>query len=400
MKKYKIYITCKGCDKRLLEATKINRYFDLNGCKITNNPSKADYIVFNTCAFSQLQEDECFNLMHDFVKHKAELIILGCLPALASTRFKNVFHGKYLYTKQLSQIDQFFPHFKIKFDSIQDAHILHQDLSNFQKFKSKFSWSWDFFLICWVALKFKLKNFKTPLHRSIRKGAYLRISGGCFNKCSYCAIPNAIGQLKSKNLDLCLNEYQELLAQGHKTIIITADNVGSYGIDIQSNFVELLEAMAQIDQGKNVNWIISELHPQWLLRYKEGLLKLVRNGKITELLCPIQSASERVLKLMKREHNIKAIEEVFIELKEANPHFKLNTDIIIGFPSETKEEFTQSIEFVKRVRFDQVQLFKYTDRPGTSASQLTDKISNKDQLVRLRLAIKILKGTSIGYLYQ
>lgn len=396
---YKVHIICNGCDRRLLDAAKTRVFFEKNNCTVINQPEEADYILFYTCGFSQSQENTCINLIKQLSKNDGELIVLGCLPALAPSKFKETFSGRFLHSSDLNDLDQFFPDFLTKFQTIADANDLYPDLSLMRKFTTKFEWSINFFYSCLTVLKFKMKNSSAPLHRGIREGAYLRISGGCFDKCTYCAIPNAIGGLKSKPLAQITKEYQGLIESGQHTFIFSADNVGSYGIDSQTSFSELLQVLSKHDQGKDVKWIIGELHPIWAVKHQDELLKHIRSGKIIELMIPVQSGSERILKLMKRDHNLPAIEAALQKFRSANPKLRFNTDIIIGFPSETDGEFNDSIDLVTRIGFDQLQLFRYTDREGTRASELSHKIAPDIIVARLKKAMKILDKTKTTYLY-
>ncbi len=396
----KVYIICNGCDRRLLDSEQLRNYFTQNGATIVKDPAVADYIIFNTCSFSQIQEDTCMRLIKEYSGYNGELMIVGCLPALSKEKLEGVFKGRCLHTQNLDQIGEYFPDFKIPFSEISDAGQLHKDLTLWQKFWAKFDWSINFFYICLVALRFKIKRYNTPLHRGIRKGGYLRISRGCFDKCSYCAIPKAIGPLKSKTIEECVSDYKKLLEQKHKVIILTADNVGSYGIDVKTNFGELLQALDEVTPAGEVEWIIGEFHPIWVIKYHKELAKYIEKQRIKELMVPIQSGSERILKLMKRDPRVTEVEKILKDFKIMKPELMLNTDLIVGFPSEQMEEFEQGIRFVENVGFDQVQLFKYSDRKGTRASELSDKVSQKEVLKRLKWAMKRLDKANIGYLYQ
>jgi MiaB/RimO family radical SAM methylthiotransferase len=402
-KKIKVHIVGNGCDRRLLESSKLSQYFKENKCEVINSPAEADYIFVNTCAMSKGAEDTSFNLIKQFEKYKGEVIVHGCLPAIAPTRFNENFQGTFFHSKSIEDIDKHFTDFETKFTDVQDPVGLAQDQSFLSKFFNKFEISWNFFVILYVALKFKLKNKKAPLHPRLREGLYFQISRGCSEACTYCAIPKAVGSIKSKPLEQCLVEYKQKLEEGHRRFIFTADNIGLYGLDLKTNFADLLNRMGEIDSAyEGVKWLILELHPRWAIKYKEEILKHIKSGKIEELCVPIQSGSDRLLQLMKRHNHFHDTLNVLETFREASPSLKFNTDVLIGYPTETEDDFMDTIKLITRGKFDRVQFFGYADRENTPANDfpVMEKISNKIILKRLYTAMKILDKEQISYTYQ
>lgn len=402
-KKLKVHIVGNGCDRRLLESSKLSNYFKENKCEIVDSPKNADYIFVNTCAMSKGAEDTSFNLIKQYEKYPGELIVHGCLPAISPTRFNQNFNGTFFDSKNIEEIDNLFEKFDTKFSDIGDARNLSQDRSALSKFINKFEFSFNFISILWVALKFKIKNLKAPLHPRLRTGVYLQISRGCSEACSYCAIPKAVGTIKSKPLEQCLFEYQKMLEEGKRRFIFTADNIGLYGLDVKSSFAELLNRMGQIDGAyEGVKWLILELHPRWAIKYQDELLKHIESGKIEELCVPIQSGSDRLLQLMKRHNRFLETLHVLEKFRRASPILKFNTDVLIGFPTETDDDFMDTVKLITRGGFNRVQFFGYADRENTPSIDFpeSEKNSNKKILKRLRIAMKILDREKISYTYQ
>jgi len=353
----KFYLSTNGCPRRGLDTSRLARYVELNKCKITDNAEEADYILFISCCFRKCKEDECVKSIEEFKKLKGELIVLGCLPEINLPILKKLFGGKYLSTKEIDKIDDFFQDFKIKFKDIPDTHI----------FKSH------------------PKSIATD-----KKFAYLRISFGCFQKCAYCAINRAVGKFKSKPLEQCKKEYKMLLDKGYRHIIFHAENVGAYGLDIGRSFGELLEELDKIDSGLNIKWEIKELHPVWLVKYSEELKKLIRSDKLALLQCSLQSGSDRILSLMSRYESIENVKNILIEFKKINPQLKLTTQLIIGFPSETEDDFNATLDLIKEIKFSGVSLFPYYDAPHTPASKMRGKINEEVITSRMNKARDLL----------
>jgi len=352
---------------------------------------------------SKSQEDTSVNLIKRHQHKGAQVIVHGCLPQIAPARFDSEFDQDTIAVPSLELIGKGFSHMQVPLQEIPEPSNLYQDQSFISKLRSKFSFTWTFFHICWVALKFKIKNFSTPLHPRMRKGAYLQISRGCTEPCTYCAIPKAVGnKVFSKTVEECVQQYKDIIASGKKTVIFTADNVGLWGLERGEKLPDLLKVLDKVEGGESIKWILSELHPKWAVHYSEEILCWVKSGRISELCIPVQSGNQRVLNIMGRKTNLQQTLKAIQSFKSANPKIKLNTDVLIGFPTETEEEFLDTVKFLGRAEFDQAQLFAYSDREGTRAILMSNEKKNNQSTIlkRLRLAMKQLDRTNTGYVFQ
>jgi MiaB/RimO family radical SAM methylthiotransferase len=406
-KSYKIYIASNGCDRRLLDSQKITDFFKADNHFITKVPKEADYIFVNTCAMSQTAEDTSVNLIKKHLGYKAKLVVHGCLPQIAPMRYEKEFsEGKIIKidSKDLNnKMDDIFPYSQVKFSSLPDPAVLAKDQGIFSKIVNKIKFNEIFFLTCISAIKFKLKNLNQPLHPRLKKGSYLQIGSGCTDSCTYCAIPRAIGGMKSKTIDNILRDYARILEKGEDSFILTADNLGLYGLDLGTNLTVLLDEMSKIDTYyRKVTWTFNELHPKWVLRYFQHIADYVKSGKIKELCIPIQSGSNRILDLMKRNYKSEETLVALQKIRNASLGLRLTTDVIIGFPTETDEEFLETIRLIAKVRFDQVMFFSYGKREGTQALQLDfNELENENNIKRrFKMAMKLLDREKINYTFQ
>lgn len=406
-KELKVFIASNGCDRRLLDSQKISEFFQNESHVIAPSPKDADFIFINTCAMSQTAEDTSVNLIKKYLDYDGKIVVHGCLPQIAPSRFSKEFEEKKIIkidAKDLEgKMDELFPSFNTKFSEFPDPVALAQDQSLISKVINKFKFDEVFFLTCLSALKFKLKNPTKPLHPRVKLGAYLQIGSGCSDNCTYCAIPRAIGGMKSKAQDQVLREYARILEKGENSFIFTADNLGLYGLDIGTSLPSLLDDMHSIDtKYRKVHWTFNELHPKWLLKYKPTILNYVSNGKIKELCVPIQSGSDRILQLMKRNNKAAETQTVLEEVRKAAPALRLTTDVIIGFPTETDEEFLSTIKMIARVGFDQVMFFSYGKREGTPSADMTvnEEENRKNIIRRFKMASKLLDKERISYTFQ
>jgi len=356
------YIKYIGCERRGLDAERIKNYLIQNKLKRAGSPENADYLLVITCGVGE-SENASIKIISDFQKYKGELIIGGCLPSMNPKKIRKIYRGNKIFnTKNIDQIDNFFPNFEIKFKQIEDPNrTLIENKSLFKKISLiNFATLWN----------------KINLPKSIEanpKIPTIRISRGCTGNCSYCTIRQAIGRLKSKQWDEIFREIKKALLKKQYRINIISSDTGSYGLDIGSNFPQLLEKILDLDNRIKIEFI-QDLHPRWICRYNSELVNLIKTKKIKKILTAVQSGSERMLKLMNRPTDLNKYQKTLKKMKEIYPRLELRTQIIVGFPTETEEDFQTTINFVKDCKFDTVDVFKYQEYKMASSAKIKPKV--------------------------
>ena len=389
------------CWKRSLDATKIRNYLIKNGYKVVNNIRDADVVVLITCAFLNQKAEESHRLVKKYLKRGVELVVAGCLPAVEKDKLREYFDGPTIETKNLSEdIERIFPPTRIRFDELHDSNILFEDLveghSLLDSLKKKIEWL--------EVVEKKILSIKdcilksifgenSPIYKFSKKQYHVRVAWGCTGNCSYCTIKKSTGSFRSKPIDVCINEFRMGLEKGYKNFILDATDVGAYGIDINSSFPELLKKLTSFNGDYYIS--IRELNAKWVVRYVEELIEILKKNKILLFDIAIQSASPRILKLMKRPTDIEKLREALMKIREVKADFFLTCEFIVGFPTETEEEFMQSLDFIRDIGFDGGQIYEFSCRPGTEAENIEPKIPRKEILRRIRIAKKYLK--SCGY---
>lgn len=403
MKNKKVFIFNTGCEKRFLDSERAKDYFKKNNWKIVKDPDKADLILYTTCAVNKNLEDVAVKNIIKFKKFKTKLIVSGCLPKINKDRLKKHFNGSTLSPDSLEEIDKLFPKNKVKFNQVPDANTFKMgklspeqniwtDRKGKQLAKDFFKQGFDFF-------DEKLKGKKKEIF-------YLRIATGCFGNCSYCGIKKAVGRLKSKPLKECIREFDQGLKKGFKRFAIQAEDTGGYGLDTNTKFSDLLKEI--LKRKEDFQIYIGNLNPVWLWKFKDDLLEVFRSKKIVKVECPIQSGNDRILRLMNRyPPSSKELISIFQQLKKVNPSLKLKTDIIVGFPTEKEADFKKTLDFIKKIKFSDIVVFKFHGLPGTKAERLNKKLSINGKLLderekRIRQlakkrGIKIIKRMRDGF---
>lgn len=193
--------------------------------------------------------------------------------------------------------------------------------------------------------------------------------------------------MRSKPIEKVMNEFQILLNQGFTDFSFMGTNIGDYGKDRKINLLDLLESTLSIREDFHLR--LRNLHPTWLIENFSHFFPLLGSGKISYILSPLQSGNDRILKLMNRGHRAKDFIDCFAQIKQAYPSIVLSTEMIVGFPTETKEEFMESLQLFDRAVIDAARIFHYTERPGTRASRIEndlteDVIMDRHRKMRLK----------------
>ena len=372
-----------GCSKNLVDTEMCIGLFKENNFEIVNDPKKAEIIVINTCGFIEPAKEEAINTILEMAEYKMSfkckyLVVMGCLVK----RYKKEL------IKALPEVDLF-----VSVEEYDVIWNLIEDMIN-KDSKNKVVTS---------------KNTLDYMDRIVTTGnttAYLKISEGCSNNCTYCAIPYIRGKHVSRKMEDILEEANMLAKKGIKELIVIAQDTTKYGIDLYNEYKlpELLTKLSKIDGFKWIRFLYS--YPESIT---DELIKVVKeNDKICKYFdIPMQHFSDPVLKRMNRKSNSKSIEETINKIREEIPNVILRTTFIVGFPGETEEDFFELYEFVNRAKFEKLGAFKYSKEDGTPAARLKEQVHYKkkqvryDQIMTLQNQIaKIKLEEKIGNTYE
>lgn len=391
----KFYIYSRYCPRRLLVASKNYKYFVDNGLREVYRPEDADLIIIHSCGGFNSTEENSLSTLEKALKVKsnsAKIIFTGCLPKInksALTPYKGVLT---IPTEELSQLDSLI-NSKVPYDSIPDTPIIHginklYRGSLWERIK-KIGFNRKLFTIPRDYLTQKLTN-KTDDPFLDQRTCKIEISRGCVGNCTYCAIKLAQTGFHSLQEEQIIENFRFGLKQQFKKFIITGCDIGAYGIDNGTNFPNLLNNIFAIEGDYSV--ILNDMNPRWLVKYHEKLFSILQKNteKVSKIILPIQSASNRILALMNRQYDIDEVQKCITELHEKIPTINLETHLIVGFPGETEQDFCESLDLLKYSIFSKVWVYKYEDRPGTVASKLKPKVTDKIIKKRVKKLRKVV----------
>jgi len=401
----KIFIHANNvCERRKLDIRRIATYFTKNGYQIITNPRKTDIIILSTCGANDILTNYHLDNVKRFKKYRADLIVTGCIPDTDKGKFEKIYDGKFITTKNLEKIDTYFPDNKIKFNEIEDCNQpwITIDESKINNVFKKLFMSTVISKKLYVGfLDYLLKKFINEGHLLLDNLLDLpfddfytiRISEGCLGNCSYCSIKRALGRFQSKPFDQCITEFKKGLDAGFSNFFITAEDTGAYGKDIGKTFVDLLDELTKIKGKYSIG--ILEINPVWLIQQIDSFEGILKRGKIKAINVPVQSGSNRILKLMHRYSNSEKIQDVLLRLKKAHPDLTLGTHVIVGFPTETEEEFKETLQLVKKTKINIGALVPMSIKQDTVAENIEPKITRNEISRRLKYGKKYLN--QLGY---
>ncbi|MBE5821270.1 MAG: tRNA (N6-isopentenyl adenosine(37)-C2)-methylthiotransferase MiaB [Clostridiales bacterium] len=361
-KKYNIQTM--GCQLNENDSEKLSGMAEKMGYKYTDNIEEADLVIFNTCCIRENAENKLFGNVGELKKIKKErdmiIAVGGCMS-----------QQKHIVEK----LRQSYPYVDIIFGT-HTLHKLPQDIYEVLEKRKKVTDVLDIDGEIYEGL---------PIKRNSNNSANVTIMYGCNNFCSYCIVPYVRGRERSRKFEDILNEVKDLAKEGYKEITLLGQNVNSYGNDLndeKSTFANLLYELNKIDGIEIIKFISP--HPK---DFKDEVIKAIKEcEKVHRVIhLPLQSGSDNILKAMNRHYTKQAFIELAEKIRKEIPNVAFTTDIIVGFPGETDEDFQDTLDVVERVEFEQVFMFIYSRRKGTKADTMENQVDEKIKGERLEI---------------
>ena len=355
MKKY--IIQTYGCQMNEHDSEKISWILENMNYVLTDNRDECDLIIYNTCAVRKTAEDKVYGQLgelKDLKRRKPNLIIAVCGCMMQREEAIETITTKYRH------------HVDIIFGT-NNIHKLPQLIINYEKTGKT---------VIDIIEENREIDESVEANRKYTYKAFVNIMYGCNNFCSYCIVPYTRGREKSREPENIINEIQKLAKNGCKEVTLLGQNVNSYGktLNRDYSFADLLKDINDIDGIERIRFMTS--HP------KDISDELINSYGKLDKLCdhlhlPVQSGSNRILKIMNRRYTREDYLNIIDKIRKVNPDITLTTDIIVGFPGETEEDFNETLKLVKEVEFDSAFTFLYSIREGTPAAKMENQVNDK-----------------------
>ncbi|MBM3244555.1 MAG: tRNA (N6-isopentenyl adenosine(37)-C2)-methylthiotransferase MiaB [Candidatus Omnitrophica bacterium] len=376
--KRKVFIKTMGCQMNVRDSEVICGLLKKAGYRITDNPAKADVLLFNTCSVRQHAEDKAWSEIGRYKTkdlslsrkgNQANKKTIGLIGCMAQNYKEEAF-------RRMPQID-----FVVGPSDIDKIPEIINKLPKDKFFKKKL---WE------TGGKIRPEGIYHNSYREDKNHAYVVISEGCSNFCSYCVVPYVRGPLHNRNYKEIIKEVEEAVGKGITSVTLLGQNVNAYQ-DKDVSFIKLVSLVDSVKDLREFSFITS--HPKdttsALFKAMAESAKLKKN-----LHLPLQSGSDRILKAMNRQYSKRFYLDLADNYRRIIPKGLLSTDIIVGFPTETRADFEDTCDLVKEIEFDAAYIFKYSPRPHTQAQGLVEDVSKEEKESRHAIVLKLQKDIS------
>ncbi len=351
-----------GCKVNIYETENVEKEFKNRGYEIVSFDELADVYVINTCSVTNTSDQKSRKIIRSCKKKNKDAIIIamGCYTQIKYEEASKIDGVKIVIGNKYKNevVDLLEEYLKTKKSIVKIKKL------NREKFEDM-----------------KISNFENHTR------AFIKVQDGCNNFCSYCIIPYTRGNIRSKNKDDVINEVKELAKNGYKEIVLTGIDTGHYGLDIKDyDFSDLLNDLEKIDGFERIR--ISSVE---ITDLNDKFLQTLKNSKkiVDHIHIPLQSGCDKILKLMNRKYDLEFFFKKINEIRSIRKDMAITTDVIVGFPGETDEDFNDTVNTIKKVGFTELHVFPYSKREGTKAATMSNQVDGLVKKDRVRKLISL-----------
>ena len=362
----KFFIKTLGCKVNTYESEFIRNLLLNEGFVEVNEG--ADVCIVNTCTVTNTADNKSKQVINNIKKNNPGALVVAC-GCFCQFRNENIFElinaDIIIGNKNKSKILEYIKEYERTGKRIIDFY----DMS-IQEFED---------------MEIKKYNHQ---HR-----AFIKIEDGCNNFCSYCIIPYVRGRVRSKNFDKCISEVKELAKSGHKELVLAGIHTGQYDSD-GKRLSNLINEISKVDGIERIRLSSVEI-----VELDDGMMEIIKSNNkfVSHLHIPLQAGSDNVLQLMNRRYDREYFINKVKEIRELRNDISLSTDVIVGFPGETEENFQDTLDLCREIGFSKIHVFPYSDRTGTDASNMKNKIPGNIKKDRVRRLIALSDELEANY---
>lgn len=365
----KFNILTFGCKVNSYESEYMKEQLVNHGYLYEEDYKTSDIVIVNTCSVTNTADNKCKKMIRNVRRDNKNALLMVCGCTAENHR------------EELNDLD-----IDILIGNKEKSKVIEL-IEDYQNSNEKYIKFYNNRRLPFEDMKVNEFNDKTR--------AYVKIQDGCNNYCAYCIIPYVRGSIRSKGFDAAVEEIKELVSKGHKEIVFTGINTGAYGKETgKYDLTDLIREISKIERLERIRVSsieITEINDKFIEEMKQ-------NKKLCgHLHVSLQSGSERILQIMNRKYTKQEYLDKINKLREARPDINLTTDVIVGFPTETEEEFLECIDYCKLVGFSKIHVFPYSKREGTKAATMDGHLPNTIKKERARRLIEIDNDLQLKY---
>ena len=364
----KVGVYTLGCKVNTYESEYIINELKKRNYDVVSFDEVCDVYIINTCTVTNNSDSKSRKMIRQAIRRNpnACVVAMGCFIA-SHMDYKEAGLDIVLANKDKSKIVELLDEYFDKKEQIIDLY--DKRLTDFE----------DMYITSFPG----------------RTRAFVKVQDGCDNFCSYCIIPFVRGKCRSKDYDTVIKEVTELVNNGYKEIVLTGIHTGSYGIDLDYSFADLLRSLIKIDGLKRLR--ISSIE---VTELNDEVLDIIKNSNVIvdHLHIPIQAGSDEILKAMNRKYDLAFYKEIINRIRNIRKDIAISTDVIVGFPGENISLFHKTIETCREIGFSKLHVFPFSEREGTKAARLSNKLDGKTKKDYASKLIEVSKELEINYM--
>lgn len=370
----KVCVTTNGgCEEARISSAQVEQFFRANDSSVVRDSKQADLVIFYACGLTKEAESDSMIIikkLKDRIKSSARLIVWGCLPKIDTRSLAKVYDGPIIGPMEGNFFEKILGTTKIPFDDISVNVLVQKEGFRIPSLAR-----------CMLFLLNGLLGYtKNDLweSRSLSRPVYwIRVSTGCIDHCMFCSERCAWGKVRSRPVHRIIAEFKRGLQKGYDRIFLISNDLGAYGQDIGSSLSELLKKMVKTDTVRKYKIFMNQINPRHLKHLYHDLEDILESGRIGVLGSQVQSGSNRILKLMGRRYTAEDWKEYMQRIHIRFPNIFLSTHFMVGYPTETDEDFKMTLKLIDQVFLDDVFIFKFSQRQNVPASSLPEQIPPK-----------------------
>jgi len=391
----KIFISNDGCVEGQLSSTYIERFLSGHGLTLTKNLEDADLVIFYACGLTEQRQEQSLALIAQAkksMKTSARLVVWGCLPKVNPEALRAVYNGPLIGPMDTDFFKNLVGDESSECDSMEIASpssmLVSSETPGIQ-YGDAVTNTLLFFGQYWDRLWERARENRPFI---------IRVAKGCTGTCTYCSERVAFGRIRSRAVNNVLRDFEHGLDQGYNLFSLMATDLGAYGKDIGCALPDLLKEMIQTGKERDYKIILNQVNPFHLGNLYSDLREIFKSGRISSLCSPVQSGSDRILRLMQRQHTAEEWRGYMMLIGREFPRIRLVTQFMVGFPTETEEDFEATENLLNYpALFDYVHIFKFSRRPHVFAAYMEGQVpENVKEYRRTRLLRKYALTKSLN----
>lgn len=364
----KVGICSLGCKVNIYESEYVEELLRNHGYEIVSFEDEADIYIINTCSVTNEADKKSRKMINQAKRRNSNalIVVMGCYSQVKSNEIDDV--DILLGNKDKSKIVEYIEDYLEKREEIVKVYNLREE-TNFEDMNIS--------------------------HFDNHTRAFVKIQDGCNAFCSYCIIPYTRGRVRSKEYNKVISEVKNLVNNGYREVVLTGIHTGRYGIDLDDmNLEKLLRGLIKIPKIYRIRLSSIEVN-----EITDGIMDLIKNSKVIarHFHIPLQSGCDKLLKNMNRKYDLDYFKKKIEAIREIDEDISITTDLIVGFPGESDEDFRETMDTLKEINFTKIHTFPYSKREGTVAGEMSNQVNGLEKKRRVREVLSLSKRQEHEY---